>query len=742
MNSALWHPVPLKKIAGMALCLILVVASAPVQAQLRVGITGAYTLNRDDADFAELRNYPVFAPRTAVNPGPANFRQGSGSGFSLGVLGELPLGGLLGNVFGDTFGVSLRASFTSHNALFTTLQPTLLGNADGTFTENNHEYRIQSQLTTLGVEALLTGRIWGGLYAGVGAKGAYALGRTFAQEERLQLPTPGGFDAQTFSPVRNVQSGTVLDAAPVQAWAVGVVGWRVPVSNVLSVAPEISYALALTNVLADGGVWRMNSLRAGLNITMRLGAEQTTNDDETEPHNHEKAPLPTPVAVERAPIMTMTTNERAEKLRLPEPVPASVANILRLDVLPVGLLRLTRKSGGITEREEPTTVWLPQQEVIARNVFTLLPYIFFDAERSVTIPDRYALLTAAAAGDFSPEQLRSASTFVPKAHPYYHLLNVVGYRMKRIPQARLTITGYTDGFSSERENPKVSRGRAVAVAWYLQSVWGIDSSRLTVTDGKVPPKPSRPLHVSEMQAENRRVELSADTAAVLDAVFLADTVLRDVQPVVRVYALGPASVRPASWRVSFNQQGTPLKELFGDGFLPRFADWRADSAEMRQICPDIPMDIMLTVNDSTGAVVKTPLHSLAVKHRVIPASSDEYCENILIETYNLLLFDGTRSTLTPEQTSTLKSAYTRMTELSAVRIEGYMDTSPDEDFAQRLALSRAQATAQGLKIFSKGAQVEIAGYNAQQKRLYDERLPESRLYSRTVRITVETPLGD
>jgi outer membrane protein OmpA-like peptidoglycan-associated protein len=351
-------------------------------------------------------------------------------------------------------------------------------------------------------------------------------------------------------------------------------------------------------------------------------------------------------------------------------------------------------------------------------------------------------LSASEAATFRLDRLRSVSSFVPKAHPYYHLLNVVGFRMQHIPQAKLTITGYTDGFSSERENPKVSRGRAAAVAAYLHETWGIDTTRLLLADGKMPPKPSRPLHIPEMQAENRRVELSADTTAVLDAVFLADTVQRAVPLAVRFYPIRPARVRPVSWRITVSQQGTRLKELRGDGFTPSFVDWRADAAEMQLLCAGVNIDAILNVSDSAGNITGTPMHSLPVRARVIAASADDYIENILIESYNLILFDGNRSALTPDHTSTLKAAYTRMTDRSTVRIDGYMDSSPDEDFAQKLALSRAQATAQGLKIFAKGAQVELAGYNATEKRIYNEMLPESRLYARTVRITVETLLGD
>jgi outer membrane protein OmpA-like peptidoglycan-associated protein len=71
-------------------------------------------------------------------------------------------------------------------------------------------------------------------------------------------------------------------------------------------------------------------------------------------------------------------------------------------------------------------------------------------------------------------------------------------------------------------------------------------------------------------------------------------------------------------------------------------------------------------------------------------------------------------------------------------VAGFADkySGGSEENSQRLSLERAQAVAK----FLGAPNTDVRG-NGQTPLLYDNSLPEGRVYSRTVLITVETPVS-
>ena len=434
----------------------------------------------------------------------------------------------------------------------------------------------------------------------------------------------------------------------------------------------------------------------------------------------------------------------------------TIANSLRessVDLEARGIIRIARRALKeridkefseekpiIEERQEKSMI-LPKQEVIVRHNYSLLPYIFFDGDRSATLPQRYARLSTEATAEFAPEQLRPSTTLTAGEHPYYHLLNIIGSRMRRLPLAKLNILGGIDATSGERDNLKLARNRALSVAMYLRTVWGIDSARLVMGEARLTAKSSRSFNEQDRQAENRRVELSSDTTALLEPIQLSDTVQRHILPRLRIFPTVKGNDDVVSWQLAFRQEGRIIKELRGDGALPKQLDWRTDERESAELRPTSPLEMALTTRTKSGIALTAPLRTIPLQPMLFRSADDEYCANLLIEKYNLILFDATKSAVAQSQATTLKSMNTRITAKSTVLVEGFMDKSDDEEANKRLSRARAQSAAQSLKFLSRGAQIDVQGYGSQ-KTLYDERLPEGRIYTRTVLITIETPLGE
>jgi outer membrane protein OmpA-like peptidoglycan-associated protein len=749
--------------------------SAPRRESFRLGLWGAYNVSQHSVNFTEFRTTPLFSPRSAAFPGPPNLRAAGGAGISIGALSEIPLA--------ENFSLSLRLSFVQHTSLLTTQEAVLLGDLNGDVQENTIEYRINAALASVGLEIFAKYKIVSGFHALLGLRGGYMLGHAYSQSERLLLPSRGGF-SPAFEQTRNPQSGDVPDLVPVQMWAVGGLGYdiplRLPVGNV-HITPEIAYSFALTNALQSGGsgsenaLWQLHYLRGGVNITLPIGEMLAAPPDTALLNAQRRDSLARVIALNDSLNTALAYERNADSVRragliLAAPTQKNVkkesiyakqallkaqtlVNTRTIDIKPVSIVRSVKRVNGrdVSDEQENENLIIPIQELLVRDELPLLPYIFFDGENSFKIPERYAKLDRSEIEQFNPEKLKVASSLVPKEHSYYHLLNIIGFRMKRLPQTTLNLLGCTDGFTSERERSRLAPARANAVAEYLRTVWGIDSTRLVLSElrGGLSAKPSRPLHETEKQAENRRVELSSDTTALFAPLLLTDTIAHTLTPIMRFYLIIPPTLSIKSWKIKIRQGRQTLKEFRGNGKPPLAIDWRVDAKEMEKmtertsdkIATAEGIECTFDVLEQSGAGISSPTRGLEMQERRFRVNADERVENSLVERQTLILFDGGKSTLTQSHLEILKGVNARMTSNSKVVFEGFMDKTGDEEFNERLSLARAQAAAQALRFNVRGAQVEIKGYGSS-KVLYENRLPEGRIYSRAVRITQETPLNE
>jgi len=107
----------------------------------------------------------------------------------------------------------------------------------------------------------------------------------------------------------------------------------------------------------------------------------------------------------------------------------------------------------------------------------------------------------------------------------------------------------------------------------------------------------------------------------------------------------------------------------------------------------------------------------------------------LIDRFSLLLFDYDAALLSQRHASTLNFIRTRLKPSSTVRIVGTTDRVGDAAYNLQLSERRARETAQALM-----AETAMVSGIGEDTTTYPNDLPEGRLYSRTVRISIETPL--
>jgi hypothetical protein len=136
------------------------------------------------------------------------------------------------------------------------------------------------------------------------------------------------------------------------------------------------------------------------------------------------------------------------------------------------------------------------QEVRVNESLPLLNYIFFDKESSF-IPGRYKLFKSPQdTVGFNENALIGTSLI-----QYYNVLNIIGSRMKAIPNSKITLVGCNDNLDKENGNLELSKARAVAIQDYLISIWGINRNRIKVTNRNIPDLPS-PQSTPDGQSEN------------------------------------------------------------------------------------------------------------------------------------------------------------------------------------------------------------------------------------------------
>jgi outer membrane protein OmpA-like peptidoglycan-associated protein len=754
-------------------------STLPIPA-LRVGLFGGYGLHQHSVNFSEFRTSPLFAPRTTTFPGPQNLRFVNGAGLQVGGIFDLP--------FSPSLALSLRLSYAQHLALLTTQEQVLLGDVNGTVSENIIEYRINAIPSTVGLDALLKYTVFGNFNLLAGVRSGVVLTSSYSQDERLLNPARGSLN-RSGEEIFNPQNGVIPDVSPLQIWASGGISYDIPLATPLGtihISPEILYSFALTNLLqaqsvaqnlpsSNTFVWNLHHIRGSVGITLPLSNPSSILDsslmqsqrrdslarlaamtDSLQQARNQERILDSTRRATRITNAPLQKSEKKVSIYAQQALlkAQNLTNTRQIDIKPVSIVRSVKRVAGreISDEQEYEKLIIPVQELLVRDEVPLLPYLFFDGESSTKIPERYHLLNTSEVAAFSPESFKSSSNLVLGVHPYYDLLNILGYRLKRFPQTKINILGCTDGFTSEKNRPRLSEVRANVVAEYLRSVWGIDSTRLVIADLRgtsVSVKASRPLHESDKQAENRRVELSSDTLSLFAPILLTDTIQHTLTPSMRFYLIVPPTLSVKSWKIRIKQDRQVIKEFRGTGKPPLAIDWRVDAKEMEKMTEqrtDKPtnrngIECQFDVIESDDSGISSPAENIEITERRFRVNAEERVENMLVERQTLILFDGGKSTLTQEHLETLKGVNARMTANSKVVFEGFMDKSGDEEFNERLSLARAQAAAKSLRFNIRGAQVELKGYGSN-KVLYDGRLPEGRIYSRAVRITQETPLQD
>ncbi|MBK6266715.1 OmpA family protein [Marivirga sp. S37H4] len=378
-----------------------------------------------------------------------------------------------------------------------------------------------------------------------------------------------------------------------------------------------------------------------------------------------------------------------------------------------------------------------------RETFPLRNYVFFDMG-SNNIPERYVLLTKDQVKDFKEDQLE---VFTPKKLSgrseramvvYYNLINIVGDRMGKNPQATITLVG-----SSETSNAD-GRAMAESVKQYLTSVFSIDPARIKVEGREKPKVVSGPeggtMDLALLSEDDRRVSIESNSPAML-----------------MEFQSGPeAPLKPVQFEAV---QIAPLDSyitFIAEGSNKAFSSWSVETegknGEVKYFGPFNQEKVSIPGKSVMGTrpegeykvtmVGKTNNNEVVKEKKTVNMVLWTPAEDEIGMRYSVIYeFNESKSIRIYEKYLT-EIVAPKIPANGKVIIHGYSDKIGDKENNKELSEARANDVRQILKkalakAGKKDVRFEVYGFGEDtQLAPFDNELPEGRFYNRTVVIDI------
>jgi outer membrane protein OmpA-like peptidoglycan-associated protein len=691
---------------------------------LRFGVWGQGTMQMHSARFIGLATLPELAAEQTMKL--TNNLSNNPYGWGGGVVGEFPL---VEFGKGASLGIAARIGVSSFAVQFAATSATIPGGRERT--PVTPEYRLSTNLLMLTGEPLLTFRFADNRVAIMaGAQFTMPFRETTLQSIKLLSDVPISDDTRKANEASEQGS---LGKSITPSLLAGI-AWEIPLTanGAWLLVPEVFYSFGLANIsntlLALPGetpLWCMNTLRAGIALKF---APPKPEPPKPEP------PKPEPVKPE---VLPSTPPIASEAPRITVSKPSEQAASTAISVKIASVIGVKRSGQGV---DYPT---FSMEEFPASSSRYLLPYIFFD-EKSSAIPQRYARLQRTEIDNFSPENLvNGALKPENELDAYYQLLNIVGFRLRKYPTAQLTLTGFNDAAAESADKPNdgkpLSLRRAERVKEYLQSVWGIPTSRIVARSGG-----TRGLADAVDAEENRVVEMQATDPHILDELRYDYTLFTLTPPVVEVQPDITAPKGLAAWSLKItqdddkNHKNTLIAEYDGK-FAPTVVSANLERAALLRPLTSEPLIFTLRAADrernSSFATVQLPVKSLTLETK-----RQMNLPDVRIGTYWVFCFDlNSKQILVDDRIRrAVQAIKTHVTPGATLEIKGYADTRGNVLNNRKLSDDRAEAV---LQLINAPASRVVSVEGKGESTFYDNDLPEGRFYNRFVRVDVRTPVA-
>jgi outer membrane protein OmpA-like peptidoglycan-associated protein len=399
----------------------------------------------------------------------------------------------------------------------------------------------------------------------------------------------------------------------------------------------------------------------------------------------------------------------------------------------------------VTEKEVDFAVRaplaVPEERQVKEN-FPLRNSVFFNTG-SADIPNRYVLLSNAAASNFKEAQLQSAqpdnlnnNRSARQLSVYHNILNIIGDRMRTNPSTVINLSGASDG------NPVEGKLMAENVKQYLVTVFGIAASRIT-TEGR-----DKPVIPSEQPGATRELVLLREGDRRVDITSVSPELLLEVggnSSFLRPVEITAIQADPLDSHVIFTSTGSTqlLKwwslELTDEkGAVQRYGPFAKDVITIpgKQILGSSNTGTyhVAMIGESNGGRAIKKESSV----RLVKATEDKQTGM----RYSILFdFDKSKS-ITAYEKFLSEVVAPLIPDYGTVIIHGHTDIIGEENYNQTLSLERATGSQKILeraviKAGKKGVKFESYGFGEDTGLApFENKFPEERFYNRTVIIDI------
>lgn len=380
-----------------------------------------------------------------------------------------------------------------------------------------------------------------------------------------------------------------------------------------------------------------------------------------------------------------------------------------------------------------------QGERIVSETFPLSNYVYFE-KGSVAIPNRYVLLEKDQVKNFKEDQVQvnTPTDLSGRAKRemavYYNLLNILGDRMGKNPDAAITLVG------SSEKGKEDGKAMAESVKTYLVDVFAINTSRIAV-EGRNKPKipseqPGGKLELDLLREEDRRVSIESNSPVLL-----------------MEFHSGPnAPLKPVHLKGIQEAPKESYVTFKNDGAKEAFTTWRLELTDekgmVKNYGPYTENEVSIPGKTILGSSTKGDF-----KVKMTGTFADGESEtresnmNVVLWTPSELE-EGMRFSILYEfdDAKAIKMYEKYLTEVVApkipqngiVIIHGHTDVIGDPANNQKLSMARANDVKKILenalfKSNRKDVQFEVQGFGEDtSKSPFGNKLPEERSYNRTV----------
>ncbi len=717
----------MKKIFSMFLLFILFSTSYQILANQNIanakfGWFGSLNYNQYSADFFKLKNIPNCCP---------NFETGYGLGFATGIIYEYPITRQFW--LGARFGIfNIKGELLKDEA---TTIITDIGPANGIF-----EHSLKGEFFNIGFEPTVIYNPFQKLLLSAGLRFGSILSNNFEQIERIKSPSGYGtfLDADgndSYSRTRNKASGKIPDAVNFQMFLTGAISYELPLNSKgnFLLAPEIQYYFPM-NELVKNTDWRVNIIQAGIALKYTPIPEKLIKEIFREENIIDTIRIDKEMIAQE--YISIGKTSKSIKKETIENVKYTTEIFTRTDTLFLPrkyLLSADVVAVGVDSlgMEIPNPLF-SIEEFVYNRLDPLLNYVFFD-DNSSTIPTRYYLLDKKSTEEFNVDSLYKAETL----EIYYNVMNIVGARLTKFPNARLTLIGCNSDFGNEKGNIELSSNRAEQVKKYLIDVWNIADNRISIQTRNLPQKASTPFSEADKVEENRRVEIISDDYRIIEPVFIKNIRRTANPPIIRFKPDVASELALSNWELIAYQNKSSERIVISGNEQPPLKIDKVLEEDQRSI-PQLGDKLFyyIEIIDEKRNISKSEINEIDIEVLTVSEKRTNRIDDYEIEKFSLILFDFDNANILGNNQKITDYIKSRLQTHSIIEIIGYTDRTGDESHNLRLSERRANNTKQAL-----GRSEAISLGKGEQILLYNNDLPEGRFYCRTVEIIVKTKIN-